>query len=357
MARQRGNKWQADITLEDGNRFRPTFPTEEHAVRWEVAARDAIEMGKPLPPVSIHISGSKTRDLALLGPCFDFVKRTVWSSQARGGVAQIRNGQTAVDHWGRNKPLNEITSADIADWKSDLADEGLSPSYVNKKIAALSKILKTAHDAGAIDKMPSIKWNAVEKTRFRFLDEQEERVLLAYWSAQNDQDNYDLTIALIDTGARCFAEMMTVAWEDFGPQFSTVTFWKTKTKRPRTVPLTKRVREMLARRQKLEARGNKGPFTSQNEHKMRSRWDTMRAVLDFHDVTPHVLRHTCCTRLVLAGVDIKRVMEWMGHSAIVTTMRYMQMKPRGLEDILYVLEGTPQKPKRKREKLPSHLRQ
>ncbi|MGN7829667.1 hypothetical protein ACTJJ8_23315 [Agrobacterium radiobacter] len=129
MARQRGNKWQADVTLEDGNRFRPTFPTEEHAVKWEVAARDAIEMGKPLPPVSIHISGSKTRDLSLLGPCFDFVKRTVWSSQARGGVAQIRNGQTAVDYWGRNKPLEDITSADIADWKSDLADEGLSVDF------------------------------------------------------------------------------------------------------------------------------------------------------------------------------------------------------------------------------------
>lgn len=352
MARQRGNNWQADVSLEDGTRLRRTFPTEEHALKWEAAARRAIEMGKPLPPVNIHISGSKTRDLSLLGPCFDFVKRTVWQYQARGGDAQIRNGQTAVDYWGRNKPLEEITSADIAEWKVDLADNGLSPSYVNKKIAALSKILKTAHDAGAINKMPSIKWNAVEKTRFRFLDEQEERVLLAYWSANNEQDNYDLTVALIDTGARCFSEMMKASWDDFGPQFSTVTFWLTKTKKPRTVPLTKRVREILARRQRGEAGKSKGPFTGHNEYKMRARWETMREMLSFHDVTPHVLRHTCCTRLVLAGVDIKRVMEWMGHSAIVTTMRYMQIKPRGLEDILHVLEGTSPKPKQRRQKSP-----
>ncbi|KQO83561.1 site-specific integrase [Rhizobium sp. Leaf262] len=345
MARQRGNKWQADVTLEDGNRFRPTFPTEEHATKWEVAARHAIEMGKPLPPVSIHISGSKTRDLSLLGSCFDFVKRTVWSTQARGGSAQIRNGQAAVDYWGRNKPLDEINSADVADWKVDLADEGYAPATINRKVAALSKILKTARDAGAIEKVPPIKWNREEKTRFRFLDEMEERAMLAYWSAQNDQDNYDLTVCLIDTGARCFAELMPVKWSAFGPQFSTVTFWKTKSGKPRTVPLTKRVREILTRRQK-EHREQVGPFGMHNQHKMRDRWDEMREVLNFHDVTPHVLRHTCCTRLVLAGVDIKRVMEWMGHSAIVTTMRYMQIKPRGLEDILHVLEGTPQKPKR-----------
>ncbi len=40
-------------------------------------------------------------------------------------------------------------------------------------------------------------------------------------------------------------------------------------------------------------------------------------------------------------MDIKRVMEWMGHSAIVTTMRYMQIKPTSLEDVLHVLEGEP----------------
>lgn len=36
--------------------------------------------------------------------------------------------------------------------------------------------------------------------------------------------------------------------------------------------------------------------------------------------------------------DVKRVMEWMGHTAIVTTMRYMQIRPSGLMDVLHVLE-------------------
>lgn len=53
---------------------------------------------------------------------------------------------------------------------------------------------------------------------------------------------------------------------------------------------------------------------------------------------PPDLRHTCCTRLVLGGVDIKRVMEWMGHNNVSTTMRYMQIRPTSLEEVLHVLE-------------------
>ncbi|QNR64906.1 tyrosine-type recombinase/integrase [Rhodobacter capsulatus] len=43
--------------------------------------------------------------------------------------------------------------------------------------------------------------------------------------------------------------------------------------------------------------------------------------------------------MVLGGVDIKRVMTWMGHSTISTTMRYMQIRPTALEDVLHVLEA------------------
>lgn len=72
---------------------------------------------------------------------------------------------------------------------------------------------------------------------------------------------------------------------------------------------------------------------------MAVRWDAMQEALGLEDVTPHTLRHTCCTRLVLGGVDVKRVMEWMGHSTILTTMRYMQIRPDALADVLHVLEG------------------
>lgn len=149
----------------------------------------------------------------------------------------------------------------------------------------------------------------------------------------------ELCILLLDTGARCFTEMIAARWDAFGPGFKTVTFWHTKTNRPRTVPLTKRSQAIIARLHQLKAHRTQGPFTGFKKSTMRNAWATMRAVMQMQDVTPHTLRHTCITRLVLGGVDIKRVMEWAGHTNVSTTMRYLQIRPSALLDVLHVLES------------------
>jgi len=336
MARLRGKRWQADVRLPDGVRMRPTFVTRAEAEAWEASARLSIEQGKSVQPAR---KTTKSAGLAQLGNVFDHVWRTEWASMKAAKTMKI-NATTVVEYFGRNKRLDQIGSADVAEFKAKMAERGLAPTTVNRKVAALSKMLSVAREAGAIEKKPLINWNHEEKTRFRFLDRQEELAMLTYWKAQDDEDMHDLTILLVDTGARCWGEMCPVRWDAFGPEFSAVTFWHTKTGRPRTVPLTERCRAVLSRRKKLKPNAL-GPFTGVNRSTMTDRWKTMREVLKMPDVTPHTLRHTCCTRLVLGGVDVKRVMEWMGHSAIVTTMRYMQMKPKALEDVLHLLEDRP----------------
>lgn len=335
MARLRGRKWQANVLLDDGTRLRPTFKTETEAREWEETAKLAVRMGRQLPPLNMVRKGAN-RDLSTLGPLYDLVCRTEWAD-ARAGEALKRNGRHVVEYFGRNKPVAEITSAEAAEMRAHFAEEGLSPATVNRKTAALSKMLTVAKDNGIIDTAPRLRWNKVEQTRFRFLDEGEERALLAYWSLSGLPDLHDLSVLLIDTGARCFSEMIPVRWEHFGPDFRSVTFWNTKTFKPRTVPLTKRCRDILRIRKAANVKAP-GPFAGMQHNNMRSKWDTMREALHLPDVTPHTLRHTCCTRLVLGGVDVKRVMEWMGHTAIVTTMRYMQIKPTSLEEIVHVLE-------------------
>lgn len=54
--------------------------------------------------------------------------------------------------------------------------------------------------------------------------------------------------------------------------------------------------------------------------------------LDFH-VHPHQLRHTYCTRLILGGVDVKRVQYLMGHAnARITLEIYTKLMGNDLQD-------------------------
>jgi site-specific recombinase XerD len=57
------------------------------------------------------------------------------------------------------------------------------------------------------------------------------------------------------------------------------------------------------------------------------------------DLVPHVLRHTCATRLVKGGIDIRRVQMWLGHQTLTMTMRYAHLATLDLDNCVAVLEG------------------
>jgi integrase/recombinase XerD len=54
-----------------------------------------------------------------------------------------------------------------------------------------------------------------------------------------------------------------------------------------------------------------------------------------HRITPHVLRHSCACALLQAGVDITVIRDYLGHSSVATTSRYvstnLHMKRDALE--------------------------
>ena len=71
-------------------------------------------------------------------------------------------------------------------------------------------------------------------------------------------------------------------------------------------------------------------------------WDTiLRAHLGHsndREFIPHMLRHTCASRLVSRGVPLPKVMQWMGHKCIQTTLRYSHLVPNDLDEAAAILE-------------------
>jgi site-specific recombinase XerD len=94
------------------------------------------------------------------------------------------------------------------------------------------------------------------------------------------------------------------------------------------LPATKRVQAIV----------NKGPF-KRSVKSYRRAWEAVRADLGLEDCVWHTFRHTCCSRLVQGGMDIRKVQEWMGHRNISTTMLYAHLAPTSLLTGLDILEA------------------
>ena len=115
-------------------------------------------------------------------------------------------------------------------------------------------------------------------------------------------------------------------------------FWRPKGKEFRDIPLTKQFKSFILRNQpfkKLLSTG-KGymlhPETKKGKY--RYRWDFRRPFDDLTSgqgmewVTPHVMRKTFGSLLVIAGVSLFKVANWLGDDIMTTQKNYAYLLPK-----------------------------
>ena len=214
-----------------------------------------------------------------------------------------------------------------------LRENGNSNATINRIFAALRKLLRKAYKMGDIHSLPEFRREKERAGRIRYLDYDEEALLFGR-IRERSEDCWRLSVFLVDTGAR-LGEALKVVWPDIDD--NRVTFWLTKSGRSRSVPLTSRARAVAARKPGQ----SRGPFCHMAPHRYRAVWNDAKAEIglaDDKDLVPHVLRHTCASRLVKGGIDIRRVQMWLGHQTLTMTMRYAHLATFDLDTCVAVLE-------------------
>ncbi len=305
--RKRGASWQADKLVE-GNRVRKSFKSELEARRWELES--TITSVQPVSYPNVR---------QVFRSAYDHFWRGTKNDRD-----QYRIVEWLIDESGLNANLSVWTTTKVRELVKLCLDKGNTKATINRKLSCLSKVLKYAKQECDHFVMPSISFYREDMGRVRWLTDDEERRIFEHF----DVYEYYFVSFLVDTGFR-FSEATGFEWSDYNG--STITCWRNKSNHPRTIPLTLRARRALEHSRKA---GDARPFEQIGYERMRDHWRVACSGAGLErpeEVTLHTLRHTCCSRLVQRGLDIRKVQVWMGHKDIRVTLRYAHLAPNDLQ--------------------------
>lgn len=251
----------------------------------------------------------------------------------RSYKSQKRRLKTLVDYFGK-KLIRSISYSDLEQFKDDrlaLATwRGDKRSYadVNRDLQTLRTVLRFAKRQGWLPVTPFERGEALinsahERTRDRVLSRDEEVRLLAACERPTRHHLKSIIIALVDTALRR-GELRGIRWSDvdFDAGVIRVRTMLAKTAKPRTVPMTTRLRREMER---LKAQApndcDQEVFGIFGDFKRAFAIACLEAGIE--GLRIHDLRHTATTRMIEAGLPSAQVMVVTGHTQFSTFRRYV----------------------------------
>ncbi len=220
---------------------------------------------------------------------------------------------------------------------------GLSPKTVQNHLSYIRQVLVHAHKRELIEAVPEFDRPRAGQSKWDFLSFEESRLVIL---ASEPHWQPIITVAL-NTGMRC-GELLGLHWESVDLQrreLRVVHNWvrgemtSPKSKRSvRTIPLNRAAIDALMRMPqdgKLVFQRSDG--LPHSRHQLRKALARACRRAGVREVSPHTLRHTFASRLVMRKQTIKAT-QLLGHSTIQMTMRYAHLSPEIKHDAVAALD-------------------
>ncbi len=219
------------------------------------------------------------------------------------------------------KRLADITKFGVETYKRKRAK--VARVRANRELVTLKRIYNFMIDAEKFDgrnPVKGIKLLPEPKERLIFLEHDEEETLLSACG----EPLRTILILGIYCGLRIQAEALTLQWRsvDLKKNRLTIESAYAKNHESRTIPLNAKAREALvAHRERSGSTGHNDPvFVAKLGTPLKAIRSVFERVRDKagvrKEVTLHTMRHTFASRLVMAGVDLRTVMELGGWSSM-----------------------------------------
>jgi len=270
-----------------------------------------------------------------------------WSGQHLG---QINKASCLAYALARREPRRQTQERTGRDPLTRIIP-GAGDGTIRRELTVLTAALNHAHAAGRIAAVPHIHKPAPPPGRERWLTRDEAARLIRAARAEPQARAYlPLFILLGLYGGQRKSAILSLRWSQIDLDRAQIRWLKpgerqTSKRRPAN-PIPRRLLTFLrlARRRGTDL----GPVLHIDGApiaNIRRSFATaaLRAGLDPHEVTPHILRHTCGTWLAQAGTDLWQVAGYLGHGQDRTTALYTHHHPDHMRDAIRALDAGPRR--------------
>jgi integrase len=284
------------------------------------------------------------------------------STHLKTAAFQISRIKADFAGW-MNKPLAELNTWLIENWRTAQAEQGKQPKTINRDLQRLQALLSKAVDWGVLEEHPfsGLKPLKTDRTgRVRYLHGAEEsslrealsrrertlretRIHFNEWRAARGKpalpprrepyaDHLQPIVLLaLNTGLRR-SELFHLRWEDidFEAKWLTVSGASAKNGQTRRIPLNAEALSTLETWRKLVKEGEPRVFPGVGGGSLKRvdrAWRRLKKGAELENFRFHDLRHHFASRLVQSGIPLNTVRELLGHADTTMVLRYAHLSP------------------------------
>jgi integrase len=325
--------------FDNGQKRREKVGRRSDAISLYQKRKNDIRVGIKLPE-NFRAPESEGTALATL-----IDRALIWYGTHRPKSLPTVKGQLATIKGGLGHLTAEtLTAGEVDTWLSSHGE--WTPATINRYKSALSKTLQLAMVNGDLKSNVArlVSARREDNARMRWLSHDEENRLRSAIEKLCPAQMAAFTVA-VNTGMRK-SEQFSLTWDEIDFDRKRIFLSQTKNGSNREVPMNKTVLAVLT-----DLRASQESKESESLHVFhatkcdkqlknpREWFETALVEAKIENLRWHDLRHTFCSRLVMAGVNLRTVMELAGHKTIQMTTRYAHLAPEHNQEAIERLVG------------------
>ncbi len=337
-------KFQAVVRLKGMKPVYATFSTKTKAKQWAKILEEDTSVARKLTrqdltPAQLVTVEATNGMQTIAVPTFEGLVGLYMDQYVGGDKGTEGKLGFWITRFG-DKPVIDITEFDVDDGLIELAqrpgrgqNETLTGSSINRYKSTLSAVFiwfnrhpdyKRLRFSNPVRK-EHVSTFPENPSKDRFLTAKEQHQVLAASKRGRWEKMYLIVLMALTTGCRK-GELLGLAWGDIDFKQRTAYLGRTKTGKPRYVPLTQPViDELMKFRSKQEFKVFHSTVSKTTPRCIKQDWVWALKRADIGHVRFHDLRHTAASNLVRAGRTLFEVGTLLGHSNITMTARYSHL--------------------------------